>query len=312
MKHGLLVLVEQTPEHLAMIEAAGYTLRLATTAEQREAILATQAPEIQAVFTNGSTGLHADMIAALPNLEIVCAQGVGYDQVDLDATRARGIAATHGPGTNDSSVADHALALLLAAARHLPQSDAAVRRGDWSRVERPSVSEKKLGILGMGRIGQGIARRAVGGFDMQIGYVSRHPHDTEHYRYFDDPVALAAWCDFLVVAVPGGAATRHMVGAAVLNALGEKGFLINIARGSVVDTSALIEALAHHRIAGAALDVVEGEPNVPAALLQLDNVILTPHVAGRSPEAVDAMVRLVLDNLHAHFSGQPLLTPIPP
>jgi len=173
------------------------------------------------------------------------------------------------------------------------------------------VSGKKLGILGMGRIGQGIARRAAGGFEMQIGYVSRHPHDIEHYRYFDDPVALAAWCDFLVVAIPGGAATRHLVGPVVLDALGAEGFLINIARGSVVDTSALIEALAQHRIAGAALDVIEGEPHVPAALLQLDNVILTPHVAGRSPEAVEATVRLVLDNLHAHFSGQPLLTPIP-
>jgi len=311
MKHGLLVLVEQTPEHLAMLEAAGFALHLATTTQQREAILATQAHEIQAVLTNGTTGLHADMIAALPSLEIVCAQGVGYDQLDLDAARARGIVATHGPGTNDSSVADHALALLLAAARHVPQSDAAIRRGEWSRKERPSVSGKKLGILGMGRIGQGIARRAAGGFEMQIGYVSRHPHDIEHYRYFDDPVALAAWCDFLVVAIPGGAATRHLVGPVVLDALGAEGFLINIARGSVVDTSALIEALAQHRIAGAALDVIEGEPHVPAALLQLDNVILTPHVAGRSPEAVEATVRLVLDNLHAHFSGQPLLTPIP-
>ena len=311
MKHGLLVLVEQTPEHLAMLEAAGFALHLATTTQQREAILATQAHEIQAVLTNGTTGLHADMIAALPSLEIVCAQGVGYDQLDLDAARARGIVATHGPGTNDSSVADHALALLLAAARHVPQSDAAIRRGEWSRKERPSVSGKKLGILGMGRIGQGIARRAAGGFEMQIGYVSRHPHDIEHYRYFDDPVALAAWCDFLVVAIPGGAATRHLVGPVVLDALGAEGFLINIARGSVVDTSALIEALAQHRIAGAELDVIEGEPHVPAALLQLDNVILTPHVAGRSPEAVEATVRLVLDNLHAHFSGQPLLTPIP-
>jgi lactate dehydrogenase-like 2-hydroxyacid dehydrogenase len=311
MKHGLLVLVEQTPEHLAMIEAAGFALRLATTEQQREAILAKQDREIQAVLTNGSTGLQADMIAALPSLEIVCAQGVGYDQVDLDAARAHGIVASHGPGTNDSSVADHALALLLAAARHVPQSDAEIRRGEWSRKERPSVSGKKLGILGMGRIGQGIARRAAAGFEMQIGYASRHPHDIEHYQYFDDPIALATWCDFLVVAVPGGAATRHLVGPAVLDALGAEGFLINIARGSVVDTSALIEALAQHRIAGAALDVVEGEPNVPAALLQLDNVILTPHVAGRSPEAVEATIRLVLDNLHAHFSGQPLLTPIP-
>jgi len=310
MKHGLLVLVEQTPEHLTMIEAAGFTLHLAITEQQRAAIIATQAHEIRAVFTNGSTGLHADMIAALPNLEIVCAQGVGYDQVDLDATRARGIIATHGPGTNDSSVADHALGLLLAAARHIPQSDAAIRRGEWSRMERPSVSGKKLGLLGMGRIGQGIARRAARGFEMQIGYVSTRPRDIEHYRYFDDPIALAAWCDFLVVAVPGGAATRHMVGAAVLDALGAEGFLVNIARGSVVDTSALIEALTQHRIAGAALDVIEGEPQVPAALLQLDNVIMTPHVAGRSPEAVEATVRLVLDNLHAHFSGQPVPTPI--
>jgi len=172
------------------------------------------------------------------------------------------------------------------------------------------ISGKRLGLLGLGTIGMQIARRATGGFGMSIGYHNRKPLADTPHLYFSTPAALARWCDFLMVATPGGATTVHLVDANVLEALGPDGFLINIARGSVVDTAALGEALKHRRIAGAALDVIEGEPNVPEAITRLSNVILTPHIAGRSPEAIAATLQLVLDNLSAHFQGVPVLTPV--
>jgi lactate dehydrogenase-like 2-hydroxyacid dehydrogenase len=264
------------------------------------------------VLTNGSTGICAADIAALPNLEIICSLGAGFEKVDLDAARARSIAVTNGPGTNDASVADHAMALLMSVVRGIPQANAAVRQGRWarSRQPRPMISGKKLGILGLGNIGMQIACRGIGGFGMTVGYHSRRPRENTPFLHFATPVALAHWADFMVVATPGGAGTLHMVDAAVLDALGPEGFLVNIARGSVVDTAALAQALAQARIAGAALDVLEGEPDVPAELLGLENLVLTPHIAGRSPEAVAATVQLVIDNLNAHFSGQPVLTPV--
>ena len=172
------------------------------------------------------------------------------------------------------------------------------------------LSKKKLGILGLGNIGQQIARRGVGGFEMSVGYHSRHPRHDSPFTYFDTPVALASWADFLIVATPGGAGTFHLVDATVLKALGPDGFLVNIARGSVVDTAALISALTNREIAGAALDVVEGEPDVPVEFANLNNLILTPHIAGRSPEAVTATLQLVIENLTAYFSGSPVLTPV--
>jgi lactate dehydrogenase-like 2-hydroxyacid dehydrogenase len=235
-------------------------------------------------------------------MEIICAMGAGFEKVDLAAAQARGIVVTNGAGTNDASVADHAMALLMSIARGIPQADAAVRRGEWaqSRQPRPMISGKKLGILGLGNIGRQIAQRAENGFNMPVSYHNRKT-----------PEELATWADFIVVATPGGAATRHLVNASVLAALGSNGFLINISRGSVVDTSALINALQHKHIAGAALDVLEGEPDVPAEIAILTNIILTPHIAGRSPEAVAATAQLVLQNLTAHFAGQPVLTPVP-
>jgi lactate dehydrogenase-like 2-hydroxyacid dehydrogenase len=252
------------------------------------------------------------VIAALPKLDIICALGAGYENIDVSAAKARNIIITHGPGTNDTSVADHAMALLMAIARGIVQSDSAVRRGEWaaSRQVRPMVSGKRLGILGLGNIGEQIARRASAGFSMSVAYHSRTPRADCAWHYLPSPVTLAQWSDFLVVATPGGAMTRHLVDDAVLNALGADGFLINIARGSVVDTSALINALKKGSIGGAALDVVEGEPDVPAELLAQENVIITPHIAGRTPEAAEATIKLVLDNLQACFAGQSVLTPV--
>lgn len=301
MAHDLLVLIELSPERSQRLAAAGYVLHDAPN------------PAIEAVLTNGSTGFSAEQMAALPRLGIVCAQGAGYENIDLAAAQARGIVVTHGPGTNDESVADHALALLLAMVRDIPQANRAVREGRWaqSRQPRPMLSNKRLGILGLGTIGEKIARRGEQGFAMSVGYHNRQPRPGVAAQYFDSPVALAAWADFLIIATPGGAGTRHMVNAAVLSALGPDGYLVNIARGSVVDNVALTQALSQHAIAGAALDVVEGEPTIPSEWQALDNLMLTPHIAGRSPEAVNATLQLVMENLDAFFSGQAVPTPVP-
>ncbi|EFV85378.1 D-isomer specific 2-hydroxyacid dehydrogenase [Achromobacter xylosoxidans C54] len=311
MKIPLLILIDSVHDFLPAIEDRGFRCILATTPEERARAIRDHADEIRVVLTRGATGFRADEMAALPRLSLICSLGVGFENIDLAAARARGVQVTHGPGANATSVADHAMALLLGVARHLPQADAWVRQGHWSGFMGPQVSGKRLGILGLGSIGLEIARRGANGFGMTVGYYSRRARPDCGYAYYDSPRALAEASDFLVVATPGGAETRHLVDAAVLDALGPQGYLVNIARGSVVDTNALIAALAGRRIAGAGLDVVEGEPVVPSALLALDNVVLTPHSAGRSPEAVSATVALFLENAGAHFAGQAVLTPVP-
>jgi len=311
MKIPLLILIESAHDFLPVIEDRGFRCILATTPEKRAQAIRDHADEIRVVLTRGATGFYAEEMAALPKLELICSLGVGFENIDVAAARARGLQVTHGPGANATSVADHAMALLLGAARHLPQADAWVRQGHWNGFMGPQVSGKRLGIVGLGTIGLEIARRGTNAFGMTVGYYNRRPRPETGYAYYDSPRALAEASDFLVVATPGGADTRHLVNAAVLDALGPQGYLVNIARGSVVDTEALIAALAERRIAGAGLDVVEGEPVVPPALLKLDNVVLTPHSAGRSPEAVSATVALFLENATAHFAGKPVLTPVP-
>jgi D-3-phosphoglycerate dehydrogenase len=267
---------------------------------------------VRAVVTNGSTGLSAADMARFPALEIICCFGAGYENVDLAAARQRGIAITYAPGMNDATVADHALALMLALARDLVARDRAIRQGQWktARAASATLSGSRLGLIGLGRIGRKIAKRAAG-FDMGIAYYSRTAKEDVSWAYRSSAVELARDSDFLVAACPGGPETRHLVDRAVLAALGSNGFLVNIARGSVVDTAALIEALGAGTIAGAGLDVVEGEPELPAALLAAPNVVLTPHMAGRSPAAVQAQLDALMGNLAAQFSGAPLLTPVP-
>ena len=280
----------------------------------KEALLESLATvAIRGVVTNGSTGLTARQMSLLPRLEIICSFGAGYENVDLAAARSRGIPVTHAPGVNNNTVADHALALMLALSRSLIVVDAAVRAGRWktSRADRPTIGGKRLGLLGLGGVGMGIARRA-SAFGMTIGYYARHARPDVAWRYFTNPVELARHSDYLVAACPGGAATRHLINAETLDALGPQGRVINIARGSVVDNAALIAALKANRLAGAGLDVIEGEPEIPAELLALDNVIFTPHMAGRSPEAMQAQFDLLVANLEACFSDKPVLTPITP
>ncbi|MCB4769534.1 2-hydroxyacid dehydrogenase [Ancylobacter sp. Lp-2] len=308
----LLVVIELAADARLRLEEAGFEVDVEPDAEAGARRLQQGAPHVRAVLTNGSTGLSAEDIAALPNLEIICALGAGYERVDLAAARERGIVVTHGPGTNAACVADHAMALLMTAVRGVVSADTAVRRGGWagSRQLRPMISGKKLGILGLGTIGEQIARRGAHGFGMPVAYHSRRAREGSDWLYLPSVRDLAAWADFLVVATPGGAATRHLVDEGVLDALGPDGFLVNIARGSVVDTHALIAALRQGRLAGAALDVVEGEPDIPPELLELDNIVLTPHIAGRAPEAARATLSLVIDNLQAHFGGRAVLTPV--
>jgi len=267
---------------------------------------------IVAVLSNGSLGLSAEAMALLPNLKIVSCFGAGFENIDRAAARARGIVVTHAPGVNDANVADHAMALTLGIARDLIACDTAVREGRWdsSRIYRPALNGKRMGLIGLGNIGLRIAKRAEA-FDMQIGYHTRNPRPEVPWRHYTDLAELAKDSDYLVAATPGGPATRHMVGAKVLAALGKDGFFINIARGSVVDNQALIAALEGGVIAGAGLDVIEGEPLVPEALLKSKKVLFTPHLAGRTPEVVPAQLGMFIANAEAVLAGKPPVTPVP-
>jgi lactate dehydrogenase-like 2-hydroxyacid dehydrogenase len=316
MAIGVLAMVAISPERMAALTAAGYAVREGKKFADRMDAVRDASDTVRAVLTNGRGGLSGEEMALLPKLELVCAVGAGYEAVDLNTARSRGIAVANCPDTNASTVADSAMMLLMAATRHLRQADRHVHAGLWQdqwRVDTPTVSGKRLGILGMGTIGSKIAQRAARGFDMDIGYHNRKAIAGSSYRYFGSLTELAAWADFLVCAAPGGEGTRHLVNTDVLTALGPKGYLVNIGRGTVVDTEALLDALRSNRIAGAGLDVLEGEPAVPPILpelLKFENVIITPHVSGRAPEARIAATALILENLNAHFAGKPLATPI--
>lgn len=309
-KPSLLVLISLGETSLASLSAE-FDITYAPDAAQREAAIAEHGGAFRAVLTNGTTGLTNDEIDRMPRVELVSALGAGYENIAMDHARKRGIVLANGAGTKDNCVADHAFALLLAVVRDVPQLDTATREGAWRDTlpMRPNISGKRLGILGLGHIGRKVAARGAG-FDMQLGYHNRQPRQGEAIRYFDSAVALAQWCDFLVVSTPGGPGTKHLVNQAVLAALGPRGFLVNVSRGSVVDTSALVTALNANTIAGAGLDVYEGEPHLPPALAGLKNVVLTPHVGGRSPEAVNAAVDNFIVNAKRHFAGEPVLTPI--
>jgi lactate dehydrogenase-like 2-hydroxyacid dehydrogenase len=310
MSATVLVLVETIGDYLPLLEDAGFRLIVAPTPETRAAAVREHAGQITAVLTRGPLGLRADEIDALRKLEIITVIGAGYEQVDLAAARRRGITVTNGAGVNASSVADHAMALLLASVRNVPLLDALVRRSGWTREMRPSLAGKRLGVLGLGAVGLAIAKRCALGFDMHVSYHNRRARQDLDYQYCATVLELAAASDFLVVATPGGSGTEHLVGSAELQALGKDGFIVNIARASVIDTHALLQALQSGQIAGAGLDVFDDEPSVPDAFKRLDNVVLTPHVAGLSPDAVEATVAMVIENLRAHFAGQPVLTPI--
>ncbi len=277
------------------------------------AAFARLAPLARGLVGRGETVLSGEMMALFPKAEIISIFGVGYDGIDVAAARARGIAVTHTPNVLTDDVADLALALLLAVSRRLLPADRHVRSGAWLQGPVPlarKLSGGRLGIIGLGRIGSAIAKRAEA-FGMSIAYTKRTVDPAVAYRYYPSAQALAAEVDFLVVAAFGGPTTRGLVSAEVLNALGPNGYLVNIARGSVVDEAALVAALREGRIAGAGLDVFASEPNVPAELFALDNVVLTPHIGSATTSTRQAMADLAFANLAAHFAGKALPSEVP-
>jgi hydroxypyruvate reductase len=281
--------------------------------ETDPAAFAKVAPHIRAIIGSGESKIGEALIAQLPALEIISIMGVGYDGVDVAAAKARGVIVTHTPGVLNDDVADLAIALMLAWARQIPRADRFVRAGEWPKAPLPlgrKMSGARVGIVGMGRIGKAIAQRAAA-FDMRIAYTARSAKAELPYTFHADIEALAANSDYLVAITPGGAGTRKLIDAGVLKALGPQGCIVNVARGSVVDETALIAALQAGTIAGAALDVFENEPNVPQALRDLDNVVLVPHIGSATTQTRHAMARLAFDNLHAQMTGKPLLTPVP-
>ena len=295
--------------------AARATLHRPFAAPDPAAALAEVAPRIRALaVTFHGTRIDDAYIAQFPKLEIISSFGVGYDHIDARAAAARGVVVAHTPGVLDAETADTALGLLLNAVRRFPASEAYLRAGRWAKQGpfplTASLRGRTMGVLGLGRIGKEIAKR-VAAFGVDIVYHGRKAQPEAPYLYYPSLVAMAKAVDILMIAAPGGAHTRHIVNSEILEALGPNGVLINIARGSLVDDAALIEALASRKILAAGLDVFADEPNVPEGFLPLDNLVLTPHVGSGSTVTRLAMANLVVDNLFSFMDGKGPIAPTP-
>lgn len=277
--------------------------------------LAEWAPRIRAIaMTGGHAPLDEAYMRQYPKLEIISSFGVGYDNIDAKAAARLGITVTNTPGVLDDEVADTALGLMIMTVRQLPQSERYLRAGNWTAKGNfplsPSLRGRTVGIFGLGRIGKAIARR-IDAFGLPIAYHSRHEQADVPYRYYSSLIDMTKAVDVLIVIAPGGPATRHIINAEVLQALGPDGVLINVARGSLVDEKALIEALRNKTILAAGLDVFENEPSVPQELIALENAVLLPHVGSASVRTRRAMAECVVSNLFAWADGKPPLTPVP-
>ena len=270
------------------------------------------ADQIRALATRGDLGASKELIAQLPKLEIIACNGVGVDAIDFNSTRARGIKVTNTPDVLNDDVADLTLGLMLGISRQIAKGDAFVRSGQWATTGWPlqvKMSGKRLGLLGMGRIGQAIAKRTEA-FSMPVAYHTRNKRDDVGYAYYPALTELARNSDYLVAILPGGAGTQNIINAEVLKALGPTGIFVNVARGTVADEEALLQALANKTIAGAALDVYWNEPKINPRFFTLENALLHPHGGSATLDTRKAMGKLVRDNLAAHFAGKPLLTPV--
>ena len=311
-KHRII----QNGKQLGYLEealAAQYDVHFLAKEADPKAYLAQHGGEFAALVTSAGVGADAALIGALPNIKVISSFGVGYEKVDVAAARARGIPVGYTPDVLNDCVADTAFALVLDVARRYTESDKFLRQGNWLKGNFPlatKVSRKRMGILGLGRIGAAIAQRARG-FDMEVRYHNRKPVAGSPYGYEASLKSLAEWCDFLVIAAAGGAETRHMVSREILTALGPKGFVVNIARGSVIDEQALIEALEKKEILGAGLDVFEDEPRVPERLIACENTVLFPHLASGTFETRKAMADQVLDNLAGFFKDGKVPVAVP-
>lgn len=274
-----------------------------------ETFLAEIGPEIRAI---AGGNVDASLMDRLPNLELISNFGVGYDSIDTSAARARNIRVTNTPNVLNDAMAEITIGLMVALARRIPQADRYVRDGKWPSGAFPLQGEltgKTVGIVGLGRIGKEIALRCQA-MKMRVVYFGRHRQANQPYIYYDRLADMARDVDWLVVMTPGGEGTNRLVGREVLEALGPKGYIVNMARGTVVDEPAMVEMLASGGLAGAALDVFEDEPNAPEALFGLDNVVLSPHQGSATHQTRDAMGALVVANLDAHFAGDPLISPV--
>lgn len=289
---------------------SGYRVHRYWEAGDKPALLAKIAPKVRAIATNGTAP--REVIAALPKLELISSFGVGYDGVDVAACREHGVRLTNTPDVLNDAVAELTLGLMIALCRRIPQADFHVREGLWLEGAYPLTAEltgKRVGILGLGRIGKEIARRCQA-FRMRVAYHGRTEQAFEPYEYYPNLTAMAHDVDWLVVIAPGSPETRGIVSRKVLEALGHKGCLVNVSRGSLVDESALVGMLQSGALGGAALDVFADEPRAPEVLFGLDNVVLSPHQGSATVKTRNAMADLVVDNLAAHFAGNPLLTPV--
>lgn len=311
MKPAVLVMWPIRPNAMAQLEAT-YELHHHYSTEDKEALLSRVDNDVQAVVTTGEIGVANAVVDRLPRLSIVSCFGVGVDAIDVKACSTRQIPVTNTPDVLSKDVADMGLGLTLMILRQMGAADRFVRAGKWASEAMDygtCAAGKTMGIIGLGRIGQELAKRAQA-VEMQVAYYSRRPVAGVDYPYYASASELAAAVDVLALCCPGGTATRHLVNGEVLEALGPSGYLVNIARGSVVDEEALVTALEQGGIAGAALDVFADEPHVPEQLIAMENVVLQPHRASATNETRDAMAQLVVDNLAAHFAGRPLLTPV--
>ena len=316
IKPTLLVLVYLAPEHRNLISDRFELLyapnkRLGVDRSNGQEQINLRGEEIEFVLTNGANGLLPIEIDAMPKLKLICSLGVGFENVAIEHARRCGIPVCNAAGTNHVAVADHAMAILLAAIRRVTFLNNGVRHGLWrDDIPRPPhVSGRKMGIFGLGAVGTEIAKRARG-FDMEIGYNSRSRKDQLGFRWFENINSLAQWCDYLIIAAPASEETYHVVNGEVLNFLGPDGVLVNVARGTLVDTNAVATALKQKRIWAVALDVYEFEPTPPSQLFEFDNAILTPHIAGISPQAIHASVMRFIENTEAFLAGKPLLTQV--
>ncbi len=292
---------------------AHFTVHRLYLRDDPAATLAALAPHIRGIAAGGHAAVDRALIDALPHLEIIANFGVGYDNVDAKHAASKGIIVTNTPDVLTEEVADTALGLLLMTVREFPAAERHLRAGHWPAGPYPltkgTLRDRTVGIVGLGRIGKAIARR-LEAFGVPVVYHNRRPQDGVDYRYYADLLAMARDVDTLISVLPGGASTDKLIGRPVLDALGPRGILINIGRGTVVDEEALIEALAAKRIQAAGLDVFEKEPQVPAALMALGNAVLLPHVGSASLHTRDAMGQRVVDNLVAWASGKPPISPV--
>lgn len=298
-----------------IVDRLATTMRVVKLYEQADpaAYLKQHGAEFQALVGGFKGKIDAAVMDQMPNLKIISNFGVGYDSVDAAEAGKRGVTVTNTPDVLNDEVADTAMGLLLMTVRRLPQSERYLRAGKWEKEGSFPLSSslvgRTMGIVGLGRIGKAIAKRAEA-FGLKIAYFGRSKQADVPYTYYSDLTAMARDVTILMVIVPGGAGTRHLINRQVLEALGSNGYLINVARGTVVDEPALIDALKNNVIAAAGLDVFEAEPKVPQALIDLDNAVLLPHVGSGSIETRDAMADLVSGNVLAIAAGKPPMTPV--